>query len=97
MVAHKDFESNCKRIAKQIMKDCQDPTSDAIFLGTTSVDVSSSLIDDFNKVGAKSYIKGINKYLSGCSVTFKTIGTDDNWCLCFNVEFDDVDAEFEDW
>lgn len=97
MIAHKNFESNCKRIAKAIMKDCDDTTSDAIFYGVTSVDVSSTLIKDFKRVGAKDYIKGINKYLKGCSVKHNTTGTYSPWFISFYIEFDDVDPETEDW
>ena len=97
MIAHKNFESNCKRIAKAIMKNCCDPTSDAILYGVTCVDVSSTLIKDFNRIGVKVYIKGINKFLKGCSVKHNTIGTYSPWFISFNIEFDDVDPETEDW
>lgn len=97
MISNVNFESNCKRIAKEIQVECNNPTSDAVCLGSTEVIVSKSLIHDFNTTGTKNYISGINKYLKACKVTYKTHGYGHGWFIVFNVEFDDVDAEVEDW
>lgn len=97
MIAHRNFESNCKRIAKEIQSECNNPTSDAICLGSTEVIVSKSLIHDFNHEGKDKYIKEINKHLKGCKVCFKTLGYGHGWFIIFDIEFDDVDAEVEDW
>lgn len=39
----------------------------------------------------------INNHLKGCSVKWYSIGEDETMYLVFDVEFDDVDPEFEDW
>lgn len=88
MIAHRNFESNCKRIAKEIQSECNNPTSDAICLGSTEVIVSKPLIHDFKYEGEAKYIDGINKYLKGCKVKFKTLGYGHGWFIIFNVEFD---------
>lgn len=86
MIANVNFESNCKRIAKEIQSECNKPTSDAVSIGNTEVIVSKSLIEDFNNEGEVKYIKGINKYLNGCKVKFKTLGYGHGWFIIFNVE-----------
>lgn len=97
MISNINFESNCKRIAKDIQKECNNPSSDAVCLGRIDVIVSESLIDDFNNVGKDKYVKEINKHLKGCQVTYNTHGYGGGWFIVFDVEFDDVDAETEDW
>lgn len=100
MIAHKDFESNCKRIAKYIMKQATNTRSEQfatmVDFGVVIVYVSSALIDDFNTTGKKKYEKEINNNLKGCSVKYQTHGFP-NWFIKFEIEFDDVDPEVEDW
>lgn len=100
MIAHKEFESNCKRIAKYIMKQARNPQSEQfegmIDFGAVIVYVSEKLIGDFNTVGKAKYEKEINKHLKGCSVKYNTHGYP-NWYIKFDIEFDDVDPEMEDW
>ena len=88
MIANVNFESNCKRIAKDIQSECDNPTSNAVCLGSTEVIVSKSLIHDFNHVSKEKYIKEINKHLKGCKVSFNTLGYGHGWFIVFNVEFD---------
>lgn len=94
MVIHKEFESNCKRIAKEIMKIASDPSDeqfdDMICFGDVTVDVSKVVITDFKAVGKAKYEKEINKHLKGCRVKYKTHGYSD-WFIQFDVEFDDDD------
>lgn len=100
MIAHKDFKSNCKRIAKYIMKQSENPQSeqfqDMICFGNVIVDVSANLIDDFNAVGKAKYVKEINKNLKGCCVKYKNCGFAQRY-IKFDIEFDDNDPETEDW
>lgn len=103
MVTHKDFESDCKRIAKYIMQQATNPSSeqfdDMINFGSVIVDVSSTLVKAFNANKYKDVPKWereINKHLQGCSVRYNTLGYP-NWFIKFDIEFDDVDAEVEDW
>ena len=104
MIAHKDFESDCKRIAKEIMKIVSDPSNDqfddAICFGRLDVYISLPLVIDVNKERykyKKKWEKEINKHLKGCSITLNGVGTGRGWFISFNIEFDDVDAETEDW
>jgi len=104
MIAHKNFESDCKRIAKTIMKIASDPSDDKfddmICYGKVTVNVSSSLVEELNKdkwKHHKEWQKEINKNLDGCSVSIDSVGTSGECFICLSVEFDDVDAEFEDW
>lgn len=103
MVTHRDFESNCNRIAKAIQKQANDPTSDARLFGVADVWVSAKLIDWFNaevrkdKKQMKLFEKEINKHLKGCIITWDTLGISGGWKLYFHIGFDDVDPEFEDW
>ena len=97
MIANIGFESNCKRIAKDIIMQCTD--SGLIFDfendGYIVVEASSSLADDF-KGNKKKYVKEINKYLEkkGAKV-FKASTEYQNapcyigWFLCFDIEFDE--------
>ncbi len=100
MIAHKDFTSNCKRIAKYIMKQSGDSLSeqfeDMICYGNVVIDVSANLMDDFNAVGKAKYVKEINKNLKGCSVEYSECGYPQRY-IKFNIEFDDDDPETEDW
>lgn len=64
MIAHKNFESNCKRIAKAIKKEVyNNPTSDSNLFGSCTFDVSAKLMEDVTNVGERQYINGINKEL----------------------------------
>lgn len=58
-LSHKGFESNCKRIAKEIEKN-----------GLT-VAISDNLLRDMNNVGRDKYIMGINKNLKEMRVKLK--------------------------
>ena len=89
MISNINFESNCKRIAKNIQKVCNNPSSDAVCLGRTDVVVSESLIVDLNHVGKDKYTKEINKHLKGCQVSYYTHGYGHGWFIVFNVEFDE--------
>lgn len=73
MIAHKDFESNCKRLARAIMVESRNPES---YWGVV-ISVSKNLKKDFFEVGRAKYLKGINKRLKGFSVKFKGIGAFD--------------------
>lgn len=100
MIAHKDYESNSKRIAKYIMKQARNPQSEQfegmIDFGVVIVHVSEKLIGDFIAVGKAKYQKEINKHLKGCSVKYDSYSYAHR-CIRFNIEFDDVDPEMEDW
>ena len=95
-----NLESDCKRIAKTIMKIASDPSDDKfddmISFGKVDVVVSGSLLKAFN-TQRKEYIKEINKNLKGCSVSYNTHGYGYGRFILFNIEFDDVDCETEDW
>ena len=101
MVAHRDFESDCKRIAKVIQEEANDPIGDAVCFGSVCVDISrklacylDKLIRENKKKFNKEFEKEINKHLKGCKVEWNRI---ENNCIFFTIEFDDVDPEFEDW
>lgn len=101
MITHRNFESDCKRIAKVIQKEANDPISDAVYYGKVSVDISEKLacfldelIEQDKKKFNKTFEKEINRHLKGCKAEWNRI---DNNCIHFIVEFDDVDPEFEDW
>ena len=97
MIKNISIESNCKRIAKDIMKQCKDPEEilDIAAFGKVFVTVSDGLISDF-KENKKAYIKNINKGLKDCSISNGRVGVDKD-TIVFDIEFDDVDAEMEDW
>lgn len=85
MLANKDFESNCKRIAKAIMKKASDLTS-----GTIDVEVSSALFEEYNKDKGKhisNYVKNINKQLKGCVVSHKAVIYCGRWIIQFEIKF----------
>ena len=70
MIAHKDLGSDCKRIAKYIMKLAKSPSddqfSDMICYGAVTVSVSRSLVEELNKdkwKHHKEWEKEINKNL----------------------------------
>lgn len=92
MTNHIDFESDCKRIAKEIQKDANNPTSDAILLGKTEVIVSESLIKYFNQYRKSSKVHEweaeINKHLKGCRAKYDTLGYGRGWFLIFYIEFE---------
>jgi hypothetical protein len=96
MIAHKDFESNCKRLAKHIVKHNID--LDVLGSGVIVIDVSKALVDDFN-ANKKGYEKEINKHLEGKGGKILNGRTrnEEGWILAFNIEYDEVDAETEDW
>jgi hypothetical protein len=95
MISHKDLESNCKRIAKAIRKGCTD--SEVLLMGRICLTASTKLLEDFKTVGKKKYIKEINKHLKGLRITSGDIGFFDKSLLVFDIEFDEVDPETEDW
>ena len=105
MVTHKNYESDCRRIAKEIKKQASDPTGDTVLFGTAAVTVSESLVECFERIyqqDKKKFKKKldneINKYLKGFSAKFKYASVDyGHTVYIFDVEFDDVDQEFEDW
>ena len=111
MIVHKDFESDCKRIAKDIMRQATDTQSDdfadIISTGSVSIIVSEGLLGTFNAEWLKDskkrkeetikWEKEINKHLKGCSIKYNTVGYDRGWFIKFDIEFDDVDGETEDW
>lgn len=104
MITHKDFESDCKRIAKYIMQQATNTQSeqfeDMMVFGSVVVDVSPALIKAFNANKYKDvprWEREINKHLKGCSVKYNTLGYHPNWYIKFDIEFDDVDAETDDW
>ena len=104
MIAHKNFESDCKRIAKTIMKIASDPSDDKfddmICYGKVTVEVSKSVITELNKdrwKHHKEWEKEINHNLKGCSISIDTTGYCGYCYVSFSIEFDDVDAETEDW
>lgn len=96
MIAHRNFESNCKRIAKHIVKHSID--LDVLGSGVIVIDVSKSFVDNFN-TNKNDYEKEINKLLEnkGGKISNGRTGNEEGWILVFNIEFDDVDAETEDW
>lgn len=90
MVTHKDFESNCKRIAKLIMKEASNPTSDCVLFGSISIDVSLSLIENITENGTRKYEKRINDLLKCCHVTHSNVGHEETRkYYVLDVEFDD--------
>lgn len=104
MIAYTNFENTCKRIAKYIMKESSNTSSeqfdDMIVYGQITVEVSKSLIGEFNTCKGKNipkWVNQINKNLNGCSVKFKTLGYGMGWFIIYYIDFDDDDAEFEDW
>lgn len=100
MVIHRNFESDCKRIAKEIMKHADDIYGDAIAYGVITIEVSLGLIRAFNHdryAHVKEWEKEINKNLKGCKVTYNDLYKRGLWFIKFNIEFDEVDAETEDW
>lgn len=96
MIVHKNFESNCNRIAKYIVKHSIDV--EVLGSGVIIIDVSKSLVDDFNGK-EKEYEKEINKYLEkkGGKILNGRARNEEGWYLAYNIEFDEVDAETEDW
>lgn len=96
MVIHKGFESDCKRIAREIQQEANNPTSDAVCYGTTEVIVSRQLMRHF-ACHKGQWVEEINKYLKGCKVKYETNGYGHGFFIVFNIEFDEVDAETEDW
>jgi len=97
MITHKKFESNCKRLAKYIVKHSIDV--EVVTSGVINIDASKSLVDDFesNKNG---YENEINKYLEkkgGKILKGRSNYSYNGWYLTFNIEYDEVDAETEDW
>ncbi len=100
MIKHIEFKSDCKRIAKEIQRQANDPTSDAVCLGSVELIVSGTLLVMFKSDKGKhikEWVKEINKHLKACKVSYKTHGYDDYCFIIFNVEYDEVDAETEDW
>lgn len=101
MIANINFESNCKRIAKDIIRQSTD--GDLVFDieqdGMITIDVSKSLALDYSKY-KKEYEKKINKYLNpkgtkvGCKISNGRPSYNPQWHLTFNIEFYDID---EDW
>ena len=73
MISNKDFVSNCKRIARVLSID------------SNRVEVSGTLIDNFNREGVDRYIEEINKHLSDFSVSYKTHGFNGSWFIEFNI------------
>lgn len=100
MIKHIEFTSDCKRIAKDIMKQADDIYGDAIAYGVVTVEVSLSLVRAFNHdryAHVNEWEKEINKNLKGCKVTYNDLHKRGLWVITFNIEYDDVDAETEDW
>lgn len=97
MIKNISTESNCKRIAKDIMKQCKDTEKllDITAFGSVCVTVSEGIISDF-EANKKTYTKLINKAIKDCSISNGRVGMEKN-TIVFDIEFDDVDAEFEDW
>lgn len=85
MIAHKDFESDCKRIAKYIMQR-------TAFSKDVVVVVSKTLLADFAKDcrlnKANNYLEEINKHLKGCSAKYLKHGVGAGWFITFEIEFD---------
>lgn len=99
MVTHKDLESDCKRIAREIMKDANNPVGDAACFGTVIVCVSKALAMAY-AADKKAYVRKINKYIKGCSIKSRITNNyfeNGEYNIAFDVEFDEVDAETEDW
>lgn len=90
MIKHINFESDCKRIAKEIMNAIIGKPSDAHMLSNSKFEVivSGSLLKAFN-TQQKDYIKEINKNLKGCSVKLDTVGYGHGYFILFKIEFDD--------
>lgn len=100
MIKHINFESDCRRIAKEIQEQANDPTSDAVCLGSVEAIVSQELIHSFfTEKGkhVKEWEKEINKHLKACSIKYKTHGYGHGWFIVFDIEYDDVDGETEEW
>ena len=97
MIIHTSLESDCKRIAKEIMNAIIGKPSDAHTISDDKFEVivSGSLLKAFNSQD-KEYIEEINKNLKGCSVKLDTVGYGHGFYILFKIEFDDVDTETED-
>ena len=95
-INHLNFESNCKRLAKHIVKHSID--IDVVTSGIIVIDVSKALVDDFN-TNRNGYEKEINKHLEnkGGKILNGRTRNEEGWILVFNIECDEVDAETEDW
>jgi len=93
MITNKNFESNARRLARYIVKHCND--ADVLLTGIIVIDVSESLFSDFKK----DYEKEVNKHLDnkGVKVIYGRTSREDGCSLVFGLEYDDVDAETEDW
>lgn len=89
MIKNISIESNCKRIAKDIMKQCKDTEEilDITAFGSVCVTVSDSLISDF-KENKKTYTKLINKAIKDCSISNGRAGMEKN-TIVFDIEFED--------
>ena len=61
ILSHRDFKSNCKRIAKEIEKN------------GLIVAISNNLLRDMNDVGRDKYFEEINNNLKGLRVRFKSL------------------------
>lgn len=97
MISHKNFESNCKRIAKHIVKCSYDLNDDVMAFGRIVIDVSRPLFDDF-EANKKSYEKEINKHLEnkGVKISNGMTSMTEGLSLTFDVDYNDVDPEVED-
>ena len=91
MIIHKDFESNCKRITKEIQKKCNDINGNVILFGRVDVLVSMPLLHNFLQIGTGKYVKEINKHLIGCRVKYVMHGCyyDSSLFIKFDVSFDE--------
>lgn len=95
MITHRDFESNCKRIAKWILKESSDTRSEIFDLmihsETFPLEVSKPLMADF-KANNRKYTRRINKLLSGeCTVKpyyFDTFYSEIEFEIKFKNEFE---------
>lgn len=95
------FESNCKRIAKKILKEADDVYGTAIALGKVYVYCSKKMAKVFlDTTQRKRYINEINKILKdkGCSIDFDRVSIIKGY-VSFLIAFDEeeIDAETEDW
>ena len=86
MIAHKNTESNCKRIAKYITKNSIEP--EVVMSQKISVNCSAAVIDDYN-LDRKAYPKMVNKYLKGGKVIDCNMWYNGNWFLKFSLKFDE--------
>jgi len=62
MLKNKDFDSNCKRLAKEIINKASNPLDDS-FYGQADVDVSPLMVEEIKRVGKNKYIREINRNL----------------------------------